>query len=249
MSWLTSVMFAQLALAAGALVGMLVDPRQLLGVSVWLKPFKFAVSVFIYLFTLRAILRLQSRELRWPERVARIVAVAMAFEMALLNLQAARGVTSHFNESTAFNATVFNVMGLLILVNTTAAAFTGWKFWKPQQAQIGPGTLWGIRWGMLLFILGSVQAVAMLAIHAHTVGAPDGGPGLPLLNWSTTHGDLRAAHAMGLHGMQVLPIAGWLADRYGAPNRPMLVSGVAILYGGLFAFLLMHALAGRPVTG
>lgn len=43
---------AMAALAAVAAAGVVVDDRALLGVPIWIKPFKFAISLAIYTGTL-----------------------------------------------------------------------------------------------------------------------------------------------------------------------------------------------------
>ncbi len=68
--------------------------------------------------------------------------------------------------------------------------------------------------------LAEAHATGRLPIAgAHTVGAPDGGRGLPVTGWSADHGDLRIAHFLGMHGLQVLPLLAWWIARRSALAR------------------------------
>ena len=98
------------------LTGLAIDPRVITGAPAWLKPAKFAISTGVYALTLAWVMTyLQG----WP-RLTRLVgwstAAVMVIEVALIGLQAARGVTSHFNVATTFDTAVFAVMGISILV-------------------------------------------------------------------------------------------------------------------------------------
>ena len=91
----------------------------------------------------------------------------------------------------------------------------------------------------------------MVARKAHTVPAPDGGPGLPFVNWSTTRGDLRIAHFVGLHALQALPLVGFVLDRttrFSATERGTLVLAVAVLWLLAVGGLWRRALRGRPLV-
>jgi hypothetical protein len=81
---------------------------------------------------------------------------------------------------------------------------------------------------------------------AHTVGAPDGSPGLPVTNWSRQHGDLRIPHFLGLHAFQILPLiyALFLRKRTEA-QKLKTINAVAVSYMGLMGILLWQALRGQ----
>ena len=89
-------------------------------------------------------------------------------------------------------------------------------------------------------------------VGAHSIGVADGGPGLPIVGWSTVGGDPRAAHFVGLHGLQALPLVGWLLVRMRArwlseADRSALVIVAGVGYIGAVAALTWQALRGQPL--
>src|SRR5688572_264274 len=262
---LTTAGLLMIAALAAAVVGMAIDPRIVTGAPVWLKPAKFAVSNAIYMFTLAWIFTVIP-EWTWTRRlVGWTTAVILVMETAIIGLQAFRGTTSHFNVATLFDGILFGVMGVGILVWTLSTIVVAGALWRHQLPDRALG--WALRLGMTITIVGAMsgglmtqptrqqldaaQAGQRMAIAgAHTVGAPDGGPGLIGTGWSTGHGDLRVPHFLGLHALQLLPLVSLLLVWIGISDslRVRLTIVAAASYVSLFAILLSQALRGQSLV-
>ncbi len=166
---------------------------------------------------------------------------AMSIELLIICGQAMRGRPSHFNVSTSKDALLFETMGIAITAFTVWTAVIAWQFFRYPKPGLPRAFIWGIRLGMLCFIVFAFEGGLMGALLRHTVGGEDGAGGLLLLNWSTKHGDLRIAHFFGLHGLQVLPLAGWLCGE----RKKVLFVFAALYISGVVA-LLLNALRGLP---
>ena len=235
-----------------AFVASFFDSRTVTGVNTWIKPMKFCLSVAAYLWTLAWFLHYVRDRRRSFSFISYGVTVLMFIEMVCLYSQAARGVQSHFNFSTPYDMIIFSMMGIMIYLNLL---FDVWVFvlFLVKKPAIPDSYLWGIRLGFLLFLIFAFQGQMMIARQAHSVGVPDGGPGLPIVNWSTTGGDLRIAHALGLHALQIIPLIGWLLFKY--RERLGFIGSYAtaftvlfsVIYGGICFGLLVQALAGTPL--
>jgi hypothetical protein len=118
----------------------------------------------------------------------------------------------------------------------------GFLFFRVKPMGVAPAYLWGIRLGILLFVIFAFEGFMMASRLRHMVGAPDGGPGLPVVNWSTRNGDLRVAHFFGMHSLQLLPLFGYYLAR-----RASQVVLIAAIYLLLVTTLLFQALAGKPL--
>ncbi len=226
------------------------DAPQILGINRWIKPMKFASSIGIFLLTVAVFLSFVRGYESSKLIVAWTMILTMIGEMIVIVLQAARGTTSHFNTATGLDGALFGLMGALIALNTLAAIYLLFLYFTAEISLPAP-IVWGVRLGMILFLMASVEGGVMLSQSSHSVGAADGGAGLPFVNWSSEAGDLRVAHFIGLHAMQILPVAAlafvWLQDYFRQLNPTILTFVLALVYFAAFNFLFLQAMRGQPL--
>lgn len=241
---------ALLHLVAFVLVclAIIIDDRELLGVNVWIKPAKFLVSTFIFLWTVGWYLKFYPFREKTKTWIANSFSILMFVENSVISLQAGRGVRSHYNVSSAFDATLFSAMGLAI-GSITLLVF--WIFIKSfsSKLQLNSGMKWSIRIAWFAFLFASLVGSLMIRQLAHNVGVPDGGVGLPFLNWSTSGGDLRIAHFFGLHAIQVIPLFAFFSYKKieSAITARNLSIGFGLLYLGWIVFVFLQAQSGQPL--
>ncbi|MFJ8015137.1 hypothetical protein [Streptomyces sp. NPDC096339] len=259
--------------AAGSAVGLVLDDRMLVGMPIWAKPFKFAVSFVGYALSLAWMISLLERarpRLRRPARWAgTVVVVTSVVEMVLITGQVIRGRQIHFNRSTPFDSQVYDVMAGTVVVLWTATLVIAVLLFRAPLAD--RATTWAIRISAVLALVGAglgylmTQATpeqraagddAAPLVGAHSVGVPDGGPGMPLTGWSTTGGDLRIPHFVGMHALQLLPlfvlVLAALGTRYARLREERVRLRVTLVAGGVYAAVLAlltwQALRGQPLT-
>jgi hypothetical protein len=218
-----------------------ISKTKLLGINGWIKPLKFALSIGIFSLTMAWF----TYELNLPATIhlySWAVIVLLGFENIYIGIQAARGQLSHFNQSSPFYAFMFVLMGLAAALTTIYTGYVGVLFITTDFPHLPAYYVLAIRLGILLFVIFSFQGATMGARLSHTVGGEDGEPGLPLLNWSTQYGDLRIAHFIGMHALQVLPLLSFYVFKNLA-----ITAITGLLYGLLAVYTLVRALKGKPL--
>ncbi len=194
-------------LAALTSVGVFLDPRVIAGQNIWIKPLKFSFSVGVFLLTVGWIVQYLPRIIR--VRYSITFVSLMAVEILAIYIQAFRGRPSHHNFSTPLDGFLYGSMGYAIALNTVLLAALCYHITKNTEKLPGPYVR-SIQYGLVLSVMGSLVGAIMSANRSHSFGGADGGPGIPFFNWSTVWGDLRFAHFIGLHGLQILFGLGFL---------------------------------------
>jgi len=255
--WLQMGLFL-LAVIPVTLAAWALDPRLFNGIPIWIKPLKFEVSTAVHLITLAVLARFLSdaaRQSMWIKVVAVLSAVA-SLEVYFVIVQAARGVGSHFNDSTVMDQIIYALMGVGALILIMPALVLGLRFLFAQNSdRLTPGLKLGAGLGLLLGFFLTVGLGGYMSFQptGHWVDAPatDAG-GVPVVGWTRQGGDLRVAHFFSTHLMQVLPFIGFVADRVlgvesAWPRRLVWLSAFAGV--GIVIATFMQALAGQPFWG
>ncbi len=237
--------FGWLMLLGGTTCAILtqVDNTIILGINAWIKPMKFFVSIWIFCWTMGWLMTY----LKQPKKersFSIMVIIVMTFELTVITYQAANGRMSHFNTTSPLYAALFTAMGIAITILAVWTAYIGYLFFRLKPIEINASYLWGIRLGIVLFVIFSFEGGWMAARLSHTVGAPDGSEGFPIVNWSKGYGDMRIAHFFGMHALQILPLIGFYFSR----NIRTIVI-VSMIYFAFVSLMLIQAMMGKPLLG
>ena len=163
--------------------------------------------------------------------------------MAIITFQAIRGEQSHYNISSYFDAALFQLMGIIIFLNSVVAAWVLVLFTKVKT--LPKGYLRAIQIGLIIFLIAGFEGFFMAGRLGHTIGATDGQEGIFFLGWAKAYGDLRVFHFLGLHSIQDLSLVGW----YFFKDQPGKITVAGVVYFILSSGTLWMALQGKGLIG
>jgi hypothetical protein len=170
-----------------------------------------------------------------------IFAVSMFVEVSLITMQKWRGVASHFNAATAFDRTVFNLMGTLIMIVAIIILIVTVRSFKVLNAI--PEMKLAIRAGLLFLNLTNVLGIILIAYGNYIMRvSPGHAP-----NIFGQAGMMKVPHGLAIHAIQVLPILAWLLNfsqreiEFKLRTMKTAIAG----YAGLQFFTLFQTFTGR----
>jgi hypothetical protein len=226
---------AHVLAAAIVFVLCLSNTTQVLGINAYYKPLKFLLSSILFIGTMNWYLGYlpMHNSIRF---YSIFISILFIFENVYITGMAARGEMSHFNVGTDFTRLMWGMMGAAATLIAISTIVVGFKFFSMEKGVISEPLRVSIIWGIMLAGIFAMEGLVMGSRMSHTVGAPDGGEGIPFLNWSKRHGDLRIAHFVGLHALQMVPLLSLL---FAQKVRDVII--IALAYGAFATYTFVRA--------
>ncbi len=220
------------------------NSQVVLGLNSVIKPMKFALSIWIFSWTMALILPYFT-EIKKVKTYTWVAVICMSFEQLAITIQALRGQLSHFNRTDVFGIILYSLMGVFILTVTVWTGYMTFLFFKQKGYKLRPEVILSIKIGLIYFVLFSLFGGYISGLQGHTIGATDGGEGLFFLNWSTFFGDLRVAHFFGIHSLQIIPLSALIVSVYLNEKHSLrAIQIISILYFCFVGFVLIQGLMG-----
>jgi len=222
------------------------NKELIMGINSILKPIKFALSIWIYAWTM-AVLLFYVNDKKKVRNLSILAVVTMIYEQFAITFQAFRGQLSHFNNSSILGGILYAFMGIFIVALTVQTSRISITFIRQKTYTILAPLVLSIQIGSIYFVIFSFFGGYISGVNGHAVGANDGGEGLPIINWSTTFGDLRVAHFFGIHALQIIPLFGyWVSGKYESVTAIKAIWVFSVIYLAYVCFTMIQALMGMP---
>ncbi len=237
---------AVLLLASGLVhVGVwAVDGGAWEGAVSWRKPILFGVSFGLFALSVGWVQGVLPRSRGWGWTTTALIAVGGVAEVALITVQQWRGVASHFNVMTPLDTLLFSLMGVTIGVFGAGIALLA--VWAAIRLRRPAPTVLAVLVGLALVLVASAVGGDMITRGLAYVETTEAVPPAVVIGVA---GSGKLAHAVALHGIQVLGALALLLGRSGlsAAGRTRAMLAASAGYVVLTGLVAAQAYAGRSM--
>jgi hypothetical protein len=227
-------------------------PAGTAAVNPWIKPTKFSMSFSTFASTI-SLLLLALRIPKWQlTLVRRAIAASVALEILSLAAQAWRSAY-HLSGQSLLDTSLAQVTNSMVMVNTAIVCWMLALFCanRVQTDRIDWPMVSAIRYSIIIFLAGNAIGGYMLARGSHSIGVADGGAGLPFVNWSVIGGDLRIAHFIAIHAIQIVPLFAYILAQMSpvlpVKHRRIAAGALALAVSFAVGATFVQAALGHPL--
>lgn len=232
-----------LLLASGAVhaVVAVVDGSPWWGAVSWRKPVLFGESLGLLAWSAVWVMR-QLPVRRWGWLPAGLLGGGSVVELFVITMQRWRGEPSHFNYRTSFDAAVWGLMSQAIILVVLSLAVL--LIWSLVRFLGSPAARIAVVVGLSAMMVSGYIGYDMAALGEAAAAATGQAPGAIVFGAA---GSAKLAHALGMHGLQVLGVLAIGLTLRPPPARIQIgVMGLAAAgYSAVFAAVIVTAYAGR----
>ncbi|MGH8977822.1 MAG: hypothetical protein ACRDV7_07080, partial [Acidimicrobiia bacterium] len=230
---LTGLGLVGLLLSAVCLVGVAVHGRSVPPEGKMLDAATFTFGVGVFTLTIALLLPLAGYSDSARRRWRRLYYVFVVYGFGLETVQAFRGLDPRFSDAgEQIDAITGAVFGMTALLNVILFVLLGLRFFANTVLDDRRVLRIGIRYGVVAVALSFAVGTLMSALSGRTVG---------------DDGNLLLAHALGVHGIQAVPlVAIVLCAARPRPRSPAMVHAAGTAWLTACAAALLQALLGDP---
>jgi hypothetical protein len=196
----------------------------------WRKPVTFGLSFGLTLASVVWVSSFLTVRARTRTALLGLFTTASVLEVALISLQAWRGVPSHFNVETTFDSAVTGLLaagGGLIFIAVIGLTITALR----PDAELAPSMRLAIRIGFVTLLVALLFGAAMIAKGSTLMAQGQ------VQTAYATAGTFKPAHAVAMHGVLLLPALAWLLSftTWGEDRRTRVIALAGTGYALLVA--------------
>ncbi len=206
----------------------LFDDTQVSGENAWINPMKYYFSIGIFILSMGVYLHYLNNEVQRSFLTWCLIITTFLQTSGIL-LQSIRGVSSFYKQNNPFDDLIFNLQMVNYIVFFILMLVITYLFYFQKKNSKSQHFTWGIRMGMVIFLIGLLIGVYMIMVNGNYESITES------IIINKKHGNLKIPFFLGIHGLQIIPLLSY----YFFQNKRQVVNFTLLYFIMMVVFLFM----------